>query len=713
MSGVFIAKRSGLIIILAAVLVGAVLIGCALNAVNPAKQDGHGFAKREINIDEYTLAFELPENMSLELTYEPGENTSRMYDKNYTSSGLWKIISNDEIIGIINLDYFWQERYILEEQFARYKENPEQNYIEIYPTYYEYMLPTSKQRRYYWGTDYTVAYESVNRREGAATSLIYFGGDLLEHNEIDTSKFKEEIIDGEQYSGYYNKGVIGYNIDITDAVFVAIEFYYDSVTDEELRRIAETLRISGGEEYPLIEYDLDVAAEYSTGEAGVSVLSHFVGRDSTLKLSIDEMLAIMDGSGGGFQFYTNNVQDLYLKFVFGDTVPQEITDIFYITNADADPALPSFYRYGERHYVDNPIKVPEEKWLYNFFARVKWHDGVEENIFFRVYVEEYSDVPPAEAVPVAPAAVNDEPYVNIWSQLDFLIITHRPNGYDGAPIAMGSDNCGRDNTGEMSISEMIDSIDNMGNIFLPFTLDAVQGLYLEFSFKSDLTPAKIKDMYYVNGNNTAEIYYLDRLKIPEEIGVYNFFVNLEWTDGTEEIVYFRVEVVESYSQVEQPTDGQIESAYKSANEAMWWFHVTTMPLGKENADPDMPAEPIKFDERGAAKVNHPTIKTYNDLKNHLYNLFSNEIADGLLSSGRYFDKDGELYAIAADRGTDISKGGESYEIIRESDKKIIYRITVELLSNEDFVTVIDYEAHDMIYEYIAGKWVFTRFELFR
>jgi hypothetical protein len=138
----------------------------------------------------------------------------------------------------------------------------------------------------------------------------------------------------------------------------------------------------------------------------------------------------------------------------------------------------------------------------------------------------------------------DEQYNNIWAEMDFLITTDYPNGYDGAPVALGSDNCGRDKTGEMSISDMIDSIDNMGYSFMAFNLISVEGLYLRFSFNSDITPAEIKDVYYIIGNNETDRHYLDSfMKIPEEIGVYNFFVNLEWNDGTEEVVYFRVEVV--------------------------------------------------------------------------------------------------------------------------------------------------------------------------
>jgi hypothetical protein len=68
------------------------------------------------------------------------------------------------------------------------------------------------------------------------------------------------------------------------------------------------------------------------------------------------------------------------------------------------------------------------------------------------------------------------------------------------------------------------------------------------------------------------------------------------------VFFIMIIFISSCSQSEQPNDEQIMAAYKSANEAMWWFHITTMPLGNDNADPNMPAEPITFDERGAARV---------------------------------------------------------------------------------------------------------------
>jgi len=140
----------------------------------------------------------------------------------------------------------------------------------------------------------------------------------------------------------------------------------------------------------------------------------------------------------------------------------------------------------------------------------------------------------------------DEPNNNIWNEFDFLIMTDYPNSYNGAPVACPP--YWRDNTGEMSISDMLASIDDTAFVF---ALPAVEGLYLKFSYNSDITPAEIKDAYYINGNNETEHHYLNLyldefMKVPEETGVYNFFVNLEWNDGAEEIVYFRVEIVESH-----------------------------------------------------------------------------------------------------------------------------------------------------------------------
>jgi hypothetical protein len=96
--------------------------------------------------------------------------------------------------------------------------------------------------------------------------------------------------------------------------------------------------------------------------------------------------------------------------------------------------------------------------------------------------------------------------------------------------------------------------------------------------------------------------------------------------------------------------------------------------------------------------------------------FAEDIVARLLGRSevqRYRDFNGELYAIDADRGTDISKGEENVDIIWESENKFICKVQVELLDEKDFVTVAGYETHEFNYELVEGKWIFTNFYLFR
>jgi uncharacterized lipoprotein YehR (DUF1307 family) len=158
-------------------------------------------------------------------------------------------------------------------------------------------------------------------------------------------------------------------------------------------------------------------------------------------------------------------------------------------------------------------------------------------------------------------------------------------------------------------------------------------------------------------------------------------------------------------QREQSSDDIIHEAYRAAMEAMFWFDMDTMQY-----DSDIYQEIDGYRFNMAA---HDTIKTMDDFKNHLGSLFTEEIINRLFDRGLYRDIDGSLYVLGATRGGDLSKGAETYEIIRENERKIIYRVTVEDRSPEDDITVIGHTVHDMIYEYIDGKWVFSKFETVR
>ncbi|MCL2108050.1 MAG: hypothetical protein FWH20_01715 [Oscillospiraceae bacterium] len=164
-----------------------------------------------------------------------------------------------------------------------------------------------------------------------------------------------------------------------------------------------------------------------------------------------------------------------------------------------------------------------------------------------------------------------------------------------------------------------------------------------------------------------------------------------------------------------PSDAEIAEAYNSAREALGWFYMSSMPA----VDYDFNVESGLFtydggeSERGP-KVNHPTIKTLADLENYLQTLFTDEFVEELLSRDQYFDQGGELHTTDGARGSDITKGEETYEIIKDNELKIIYRVTVEDTDAEyPNPTVIGHTVHDMVYEKIGDKWIFTSFELVR
>lgn len=162
--------------------------------------------------------------------------------------------------------------------------------------------------------------------------------------------------------------------------------------------------------------------------------------------------------------------------------------------------------------------------------------------------------------------------------------------------------------------------------------------------------------------------------------------------------------MKSSQQVTEPSVEDVTESYTRAYEAYTWFELTSMPHESTMKE---------VDGRVYNKVNHESIKTYDDLENYLYSLFSKEIVEELLDSEfkRYGDIDGELYVVSGDRGTDKYKGEETFEVKQKNDLKFICIVEVELLG-EDY-SVIGYESHEFIYEFIDDQWVFTNFGLVR
>lgn len=153
-----------------------------------------------------------------------------------------------------------------------------------------------------------------------------------------------------------------------------------------------------------------------------------------------------------------------------------------------------------------------------------------------------------------------------------------------------------------------------------------------------------------------------------------------------------------------PTDEEVIFAYQQAEEAYSWFDLTTMPV-VDNSE-------IEYNGNTYLKVNHSSIESFSDLEKYLHSIFSDDIVDSLLENNRYVDIDGVLYASPADRGTNIFAGEQHHEIIRENDKKIIYKVSVDIL-DDDLEKVVDKEVYSFAYEFSEkeNRWVFVNFSL--
>jgi len=146
-------------------------------------------------------------------------------------------------------------------------------------------------------------------------------------------------------------------------------------------------------------------------------------------------------------------------------------------------------------------------------------------------------------------------------------------------------------------------------------------------------------------------------------------------------------------------------AYNLAREASFWFRMGTLPTD--------PYDSRELDGCTYCKVER--FETRDDLTSYLQTLFSEELINSFFEDSSYIDIDGKLYCMDANRGSDITKGEETYSVSKESDTIILLKVTVELLDfDEDFnEAVVGSEVHSFQYELLDGKWVFTDFPSIR
>lgn len=157
-----------------------------------------------------------------------------------------------------------------------------------------------------------------------------------------------------------------------------------------------------------------------------------------------------------------------------------------------------------------------------------------------------------------------------------------------------------------------------------------------------------------------------------------------------------------------PSDDEMAATFEDAYTVYQWFDLD--PLTVET---DSDGNVIFYSIDGndyCEKVDDSAVSSLDELEDEVHQYFSADLAQTLLDDGRYFESDGVLYAIAADRGSNITRGDIlSKAVTDRSDTSITFTVTVETMDPETGESTgsedIDYQ-----YELVDGNWVFTTFD---
>ena len=160
---------------------------------------------------------------------------------------------------------------------------------------------------------------------------------------------------------------------------------------------------------------------------------------------------------------------------------------------------------------------------------------------------------------------------------------------------------------------------------------------------------------------------------------------------------------------EGPTDQEVLEAYSRAEEAWSWFAIAPPALDQEDI--------LEWDGRSYCRVNDPRFSTLAELRGYLKGLFSDQLVEELLpiDGTQFIEEAGALYAVDGGRGTDLTRGAETVQVLRaaEGSGRITVRVTVETLDPEADYAVTGEETHDFTYERVGEKWIFTTFSAVR
>lgn len=156
-----------------------------------------------------------------------------------------------------------------------------------------------------------------------------------------------------------------------------------------------------------------------------------------------------------------------------------------------------------------------------------------------------------------------------------------------------------------------------------------------------------------------------------------------------------------------PDDEAVLAAYRQAVEAFGWFQMTHLPLDMEF--------PVVVEERTYYRVDYPGLDTLAALRGYLKGIFSDALVEELLPAGsvQYIEVDGVLYGQEGGRGSDITRGGETLQVLWEGESRCLVHVTVEVLDPEQDFAVTGSVEYNFPYEKIGEQWIFTAFSLVR
>lgn len=161
---------------------------------------------------------------------------------------------------------------------------------------------------------------------------------------------------------------------------------------------------------------------------------------------------------------------------------------------------------------------------------------------------------------------------------------------------------------------------------------------------------------------------------------------------------------------EGPSDEEVLRVYRKATEAYSWF--------AGYGDGGLVLDPEDTQARSDLtyfKVTASDLNSVNDVRAYLKTMFSDEVVDGLLTTGqeRFLEMEGVLYALPAGRVADITKGGVTTAVLwpeEATHRNCTVQTTVEVLDPNNNFAVTGEQVYSFPYVQVGDKWVFTQFE---